>query len=191
MTALASVPRWTVAQYLEMERASGVRHEYVDGAVYALAGGTRAHSVVGANVIALLRIAVRGGPCRVHTADMKVRVTPARYLYPDASVACEAVDRADDQLDWLAAPRVVVEVLSESTAEYDRGDKFALYRQNAALRDYVLVETASRAVEVRSRGADGTWTTRRFGAGATVELPGLGASFAVAAVYEDVAVDGA
>jgi Uma2 family endonuclease len=182
---MPAVPRWTVDQYLDLERSSSTRHEYVDGYVYALAGGKQAHSVISANVIALLRAAVRGGPCRVHTADMKVRVSTERYFYPDASVGCDPADRRDDA-DWLEAPRLVVEVLSESTSAYDRGDKFALYRENAALQDYVLVETTRQTVEVRSRRPDGEWVARTYGPGERTSLPGLAITLDVAAVYEDV-----
>ncbi len=185
MVALAAVPRWTVEQYLDLERASVVRHEYLDGYVYALAGGTQAHSVITINVAALLRTAVRGGLCRVFSADMKVRVAERRFLYPDVSIGCEATDRRDDA-DWIAAPRVVVEVLSDSTAAYDRGDKFASYRQVTALRDYVLVETERRRVEVHSRQGEGAWTMRAYGPDDTVVLPGLGVQLAVADIYEDV-----
>jgi Uma2 family endonuclease len=190
LAALAAVPRWTVEQYLELERAGSTRHEYVDGVVYALAGGTQAHSVIAINVAALLRAAVRGGPCRVFSADMKVRVAERRFLYPDASVGCDPADRRDAD-DWLGAPRLVVEVLSESTAAYDRGDKFDLYRGNPALADYVLIETARRAVEVRSRQPDGSWVARVFGPGERAMLPGLAIALDVAAVYEDVDVPAA
>jgi Uma2 family endonuclease len=178
-----------------------VRHEYVDGIVYALAGGTQAHSAITINVAARLHAAVQDGTCRVYSSDLKVRVAATRYLYPDVSVGCGAADQRDDA-DWLAAPRAVVEILSESTAAYDRVDKFALYRQIPSLRDYVLVETDRRLVEVHSREAviapglavradlaDGPWTVRRFGAGEVVDLPGLGAQVAVDAVYAGVAVD--
>lgn len=185
MGALATIPRWSVDQYLDLERISPVRHEYLDGYVYALAGGTQAHSVIYANLVAALRAAVRGGPCRVYTADMKVRVTERRFLYPDVSVGCDPADRRD-AADWLAAPRLVVEVLSDSTAAYDRGDKFALYQQNEALQDYVLVHTRQQLVEVHSRQPDGGWVEQTYEPGATVVLPSLAVQIAVAAVYEDV-----
>jgi len=188
MAAVASLPRWTIEQYLALERSGEVRHEYVDGAVYALAGGSRAHSAIAATVTALLYAALRGSACRVYSSDLKVRVSPTRYLYPDVSVGCGAEAPGADA-DWLAAPRAVVEAPSDSTAAYDRGDKFGYYRQVASLRDYVLVETARRLVEVHSRGDDGAWTARRCEAGATVELPGLGARLAVDAIYADVDLD--
>jgi Uma2 family endonuclease len=92
MVARASRPHWTVEQYLEMERASPVRHEYIDGEVYALAGGTRAHSRLAANLITLLSVALGDGPCQTYSSDMRVQVTPERYVYPDLSVSCAAAD---------------------------------------------------------------------------------------------------
>ena len=106
-------------------------------------------------------------------------------LEPCLSIGCEVTDR-HDTADWIAAPRVIVEALSLSTADYDRGDKFALYRQVPALQDTVLVETERCGVEVRSRQGDGVWTTRTYGLGEDIILPGLGVGLAVADFYEDV-----
>lgn len=186
MVAHASRPYWTVAQYFEMERTSEVRHEYIDGEVYALAGGTLAHSRIAVNLITGLEAALRGGPCRVYSSDVRVRVTPERYVYPDLSVSCAAADRGDGGAVFLAAPLLVVEVLSKGTTAYDRGGKYDFYRQVASLRDYMLVETARRLVEVRSRGEDGAWTIRQYESGAAVDLPGLGVRLQVDALYAKV-----
>ena len=137
---------------------------------------------------AQLHAAVQGRPCRVYSSDLKVRVSPTRYIYPDVSVGCEAADQRD-VVDWLTTPRVVVEVLSDSTAVYDRGDKFAYYRQIASLRDYVLVETGCRLVEVHSRDDAGAWTGRRYTGGTTVELPSLGVGLDLDAIYAGVEVE--
>lgn len=186
MAAPLAYPRnWTVNDYLMMERHSPCRHEFLGGHVYALPGGTPIHGAVAAHVSALLDTAVRGGPCRVHTADMKVRVTPTIFLYADVSVAC---GRAAHNAAWLDEARLVMEVLSESTATYDRGDKFTLYQQHVALQDYVLVETRWQAVEVRSRTPSGAWTSRVYAAGEAMVLPSLGVTLPVAGVYEDVDV---
>ena len=185
MAVRATFPRWTVEEYFAMEGTSTVRHEYIDGAVYALAGGTQAHGVLAATLGALLWGALRGGPCRVYSSDGRVQLTPTRYTYPDLSVGCGPAGR-DDAALFLAAPRLVAEILSESTAAYDRGDKFDDYQRIASLRDYVLVETAQRLGDVRSRGEDGVWATRQYGSGELVRLPSLGISVAVDALYADV-----
>jgi Uma2 family endonuclease len=190
MVAQAFLPRgWSVEQYLAMERTSEVRHEYIDGLVYAMSGGTGAHSGLAANLIGLLFNALRDGPCRVYSSDLKVRIGATRFVYPDASAGCEGVERNEHGDEWLTTPRLVAEVLSRSTAAYDRGGKFDGYRWVPALRDYVLVETVRRLVEVRSRGEDGAWTTRTYTSGDWVELPGLGVRLAVDDLYAKVDLD--
>jgi Uma2 family endonuclease len=187
MVALATLPRsWTVEQYLAMERYSEVRHEYIDGLVYALAGGTGAHSRLAANLIMALGVALRDGPCGVYSSDMKVRVAATQFVYPDVSVGCEGVEQNEFGDEWLTTPRLVVEVLSKSTAAYDRGGKAEFYQQVVTLRDYVLVETTRPLVEVRSRDEGGTWTTRTYRPGEWVELPGLGVRLAVDELYAKV-----
>jgi Uma2 family endonuclease len=190
MSALAFPPQgWTVEAYLDMERASEVRHEYLDGLVYALAGGTGAHSRLGANAIAAFHTALRDGPCGVYSSDLKVRVGETRLVYPDASVGCAGVERNERGDEWLTEPALVVEVLLMSTAAYDRGGKFDLYRRLPSLRGYVLVETTTRLVEARSRLAGGAWATRAYGPGEAFELPGLGGRIAVDELYEKVELD--
>jgi Uma2 family endonuclease len=120
---------------------------------------------------------------------MKVRVAATRFVYPDASVGCVGVERNEHGDEWLTAPRLVVEVLSKSTAGFDRGGKADLYRGVAALRDYMLVETTRRLVEVRSRDEAGAWTTRMYGPSEWVELHGLGVRLAVDELYAKVDLD--
>ena len=189
MVAHASRPYWTVEQYFDMERTSAVRHEYIDGVVCPLPGGTRAHSRVTINLAGLLFAALGDGPCQTYSSDMRVQVTPERYVYPDLSVSCAEADQGDGGAVFLTAPCLVVEVLSKGTAAYDRGGKFDFYRQVASLRDYVLVETARHLVEVRSRGEHGPWTTRQYGPGETVEMPSLAVRLAVDAIYARVDLD--
>ena len=141
MAASANAAVMSVEEYLESERHSAIKHEYVDGHVYAMAGGTRAHGVIAVNVTIALGNHLRGGPCRVYNSDVKVQLTETRYVYPDASVGCDERDRLDDDEDVVRYPPVVVEVLSSSTEAYDRGAKFALYRSSETLREYVLVST--------------------------------------------------
>jgi Uma2 family endonuclease len=178
----------SVEEYLESERHSAIKHEYVDGHVYAMAGGSRAHGVIAVNVTTLLRSALRGGPCRVYNSDVKVQLTETRYVYPDASVGCDERDRLNDDEDVVRYPTVVVEVLSSSTEAYDRGAKFALYRSSETLREYVLVSTDRLAVECYRRGANDLWTLYPFGAGDEVVLESIGFKCPLAAFYEDVAL---
>jgi len=187
MVAIAHVPRWSVEQYLEMEWFSTIKHEFVDGYVYAMVGGTRAHNAISANLIALLHARVRGGPCRVYTSDMKVRLTPTDYVYPDVSVSRDARGRGQEGELSISSPVLAIEVLSDSTKAYDQGDKFTLlYAHNPALRDYVLVSAHTYAVEVRARQADGSWAIHTYGAGQSVRLESLGLVLPLHDIYEDI-----
>ena len=188
MVAQPDRPHWSVDQYLELERFSSVRHEYIDGQVLAMAGGTTAHGVIAANLIALLRPALRGGRCRIFPSDTKVRLISSRYLYPDVSVSCDPRDRVSEDSEYIGYPCLVIEVLSQSTAAYDRGGKFALYQDLRTLADYVLIDQARMAAEVRSRQADGSWTVSAFGAGEDVYLGSLDLSLPLSGIYEDVEV---
>jgi Uma2 family endonuclease len=186
MVAQPSPPLMTVDEYLELERHSDVKHEYIDGYVYAVAGGTSAQSVISANIIALLRPHLRGGPCRVRTSEMRVRLSATRYVYPDVSVSCDERDHVNSEQDEIHYPRLVVEVLSRTTQDYDRTDKFDLDRGCAALQDYVLVSTRRQSVHVYSRGDDGVWLLRPFGPGDDVLLPSIDFRTPIAALHEDV-----
>jgi Uma2 family endonuclease len=178
----------SVEEYLESERHSAIKHEYVDGHVYAMAGGTRAHGVIAVNVTALLRSHVRSGPCRVYNSDVKVQLTETRYVCPDVSVGCDERDRTNDDEDIVRYPTVAVEVLSSGTEAYDRGAKFALYRSSETLREYVLVSTDRVAVECYRRGTNDLWTLYPFGPGDEVVLGSIGVKCPIAAFYEDVVV---
>jgi Uma2 family endonuclease len=180
--------QWTVEQYLEMERGSPIRHELIDGRVYAMSGGDQRHSRIGLNVGAALADRLDGQPCQVFNSDMKVRLANERdHLYPDASVTCDARDLADDQADFIRYPCLVIEVLSDSTERYDRGAKFDLYRGRDTLREYVLVETQRRGVEVRTRDDD-RWTTKIYGPDGDVTLHSVDLAISIAAFYRGIAL---
>ena len=185
MIAQRQPPRWDVEDYLAMERTSPVKHEFLDGYVYAMAGGTQRHSRICVNLTTLLAVGLRGGPCRAFNSDMKVRIDARRYVYPDASVGCDPRDLDHEDAVFLGHPRLVAEVLSDdSTAAYDRGDKFdLLYAQLESLREYMLVETSTFGAEVRRRQPDGSWATVRYGPHDTVALESLAVSFPIADLY--------
>lgn len=190
MVAMPSPPpSWTLEAYFDLERTGEVRHEYIDGVVYALAGGTGAHGAIAVNLAAELRAALRAGPCIAYPSDVKVRVAPTRFVYPDVSVGCAGLERNDRGDEWLVEPVLVAEVLSKSTATYDREGKYELYGRLPALRDYVLVEAGHRLVEVRSRDDGGAWVARTFEPGEWVALPGLGVRIAVDEIYHKVVLD--
>ena len=173
--------------YLAMEAASATRHEYVRGEVFAQAGATDAHNDVATNVHARLRAHLRGSPCRAYLADVKLRVAAAdAFFYPDVFVTCDLADAADPLVKRSAV--VVVEVLSASTADYDRGAKFADYRKLPALREYVLVDSRARRVEVFRKNAAGRWERDWLGGGDDLALEAIGLTLPVSALYDDTTV---
>jgi Uma2 family endonuclease len=184
MSNLAEVPFIPADDYLAGEARSPIKHEYVAGEVFAMAGASEEHVTIAGNVFALLRAHVRGGPCRVYIADMKLRVERARaFFYPDVFVTCEAADAAEPTVK--ARARVVVEVLSESTEAYDRGAKFASYRELPTLEEYVLIDSRSRCVEVFRRHPEG-WMLHPVPDDGRLNLAPLEFDCTLDAIYEDV-----
>lgn len=178
-----------VEEYLELEENSTVKHEYIDGHVYAMAGGTVDHGAIAVNAVAFLRSLLRGGPCRVYNSDVKVRLGPRRFVYPDVSVSCDERDRANGRAKFINHPRLVIEVLSPTAADYDRGDKFAMYRAIEAFEEYVLVNAEQPAVEVRTRQATGEWQRITTGFGEDIFLSSLGLRVPIADLYEDIELE--
>lgn len=174
-----------VTDYFELDRStSDGRYEYIDGIAYMLAGGSLRHSIIGMNIGAALRERLRGGPCRAYSSDARVRLSESRYVYPGVTVSCNELDR--DQGDTIRFPRLIVEVLSPNTEGYDRGDKFAFYRECPSLQEYLLINTRYPLIELFRRGKDELWTLHTFGPGDEVHLCSLDLRFPATLVYEDV-----
>jgi len=185
MVALPDSPYLSPEDYLAAEAESPVKHEYRDGEVYAMAGGTDAHVTIALNLWALLRGHLRGGSCRAYALDMKARVEELnRFYYPDVMVTCDDRDRNNNT--FKCHPCLVVEVLSESTEAFDRGDKFSDYRHLVSLQEYVLISQVRPQVEVFRRNAEGLWVLHPYGDGDTVELASVGWSGAISELYEAV-----
>lgn len=176
--------KMTYAEYLAREATAEVKHDFIAGEAFAMAGGTIEHGAVGLAVAAEVRAALTGKPCRVLNSDVRVRVrSTGASFYPDVSVVCGKLETSPDDADAVTNPVVLVEVLSESTEAYDRGAKAAHYRRLDSLKEYVLVSQTERRVEVQRRNERNIWELHFFGAGERVELSSLGVSFAVDAVY--------
>jgi Uma2 family endonuclease len=157
MHARRVVTTFTPAEYLAMERVSEQKHEYVAGEILAMAGGTRLHSATCQEAGRVLGNALAGKGCTVFQSDMRLAVSEAGpFFYPDVQVVCGEATGPDDTT--IDNPTVVIEVLSESTADFDRGEKTVHYRRVASLRDIVLVDPIAKRVEHWARGDDGTWT---------------------------------
>ena len=172
-----------------MERASATKHEYWGGEVFALAGATFVHNQIVGNLTRSLGNLVLDGPCIVLPSDMKIHV-PQRnaYVYPDVSVVCTEPQFIGDATDVIANPRVIVEVLSDSTERFDRGEKFVGYRSLPSVVDYLLVAQAQARVEHYARGDDGTWVLRELGPGASVRLTGINGDLAIDDIYRKVSL---
>lgn len=171
--------------YVEWEKTNEIKHEYLDGEVFAMAGGSDRHVTAALNFATILRNHVRGGPCRTYMADMKVRVEAANaFFYPDVMVSCDARDASGEYSK--SYPILIVEVLSPSTTAFDRGKKFAAYRTLESLREYVLVDTDSICVEIFRRDADGHWVLYPYAASEEVELQSVGLKMPIDEIYEDV-----
>lgn len=171
-------------EYLAFERSSDQRHEYADGETFPMAGGTREHSLTSVNIAGELRDALLDRPCEVHGSDMRIKIqATGRYLYPDASVVCGPPVFEDATRDTLLNPVVVVEVLSDSSEAYDRGDKFAHYRTIETLQEYVLASQKEARIEHFRRLPDGSWLLRIFLRGAQVRLDSISAELSVDRAY--------
>ncbi len=179
--------RLTVEQYLAQERQAETKSEYLNGEVFAMTGATREHNLIAWNIGSSLHAQLRGRSCEAYIGDMRVRVsTTGLFTYPDVVVVCgePALDR--DGLDNLLNPTLIVEVLSESTEDYDRGTKFAHYRTIPSLSEYVLVAQKEVHVEHFIRQADGWLLTETSNLGDTMDLPSIGCRLSLKDVYERV-----
>ena len=152
-----------------------------------MTGARDGHNTIAGNVFAALRSALRGSPCRAFIADMKLRVDACdAVFYPDILVTCDPRDRAPEADTAKHHPILLVEVLSESTAAYDRGLKFEQYRNLASLREYLLVEQDRRHVDLFRREEDGRWLLCEANADQAIELESIGQRLTLATIYEDV-----
>jgi len=178
----------TLDEYVALEEASRERHEFLDGRVWAMGTGTDAHDALSTAIAAELRAALRGGECAARGSNLRIKsVTTGLYTYADALVVC-GPRFEDEKRTTLLNPRVVVEVVSESSEAYDRGEKFAHYRTIESIGDYVLVSTTAPHVEVYTREAE-AWTLRVYRAKESLRLPSVQIRIAVDSLYEGITLD--
>lgn len=166
--------RYTFADYLDVEEESPlVKHEYVHGEILAMAGGPIEHAALSAAMVGLLMAHLSGTPCRAYSSDLRIRI-PSEGIgtYADATVVCDPVERDPASPTHVTNPRVIVEVLSASTEDYDRNEKRLYYQQLPSLREYVLVAQDQLRVEVWKPN-NGQWTASIYGSGETATLPSI------------------
>jgi len=179
----------THADAAKLEAETGLRHELVDGELFAMAGGTPEHNQLSGNVFGELYIQLKGKPCRVVGSDQKVHVLDENDdagLYPDVAVYCGPRQRSAAVSTALTNPSALFEVVSDSTEADDRGRKFELYRSLESLQHYVMLSQKRPSVEVYDRNEDGTWTLRLAGSGDRLALSAIGAELVVDDLYIDV-----
>ncbi len=189
MIAQPAPQRMSVEEWRELERTShDVKHEYIDGRVYAMSGGSLSHSRIGLNTCFALENALlmAGKQCYVYNSDAAARLSSKRFTYPDASVTCNEQDQPTGKKE-VQFPRVIVEVLSESTEAYDRGKKFGYYQACPHIQEYVLIDTEYQAIEVFRRTSQ-LWTYQVYGPGEEIELTSLGIRVSFAACYRNSGV---
>jgi Uma2 family endonuclease len=187
MSIASPLTRLSEAEYFEIERRAEVKSEFFDGEMFAMAGRTRFHSLIAANLTREVGLQLKGRPCLAFTSDLRVKVeATGLFTYPDLSVVCGPQQWIED--DTLLNPTVLIEVLSESTEAYDRGIKFAHYRQIPSLREYVLVSQYEPRIEAFSREPNGQWLlSEASGLGSTIELPSIQTVLSLAEVFAGVA----
>ena len=152
----------TIEDYFCIEAAADIRHEFYQGAIFAMAGASRNHNRIAGNVYAALRAALRNTPCEAFALDMRLWMPSGLYTYPDVLVICGPIHLTNDRLETVTNPTVLVEVLSDSTRDYDQHEKFALYRSIPTFQEYVLIEQATVQVVHWVRSAGDTWTSQRY-----------------------------
>lgn len=187
MTLQAKI-RITPEEYLAVERQAAYKSEYFNGEMFAMSGASPRHVLIVTNVVAELRRQLKQRPCTVYSTDLRVKVSPTGlYTYPDVIVVCAQPQFNDEQKDTLLNPTLIVEVLSESTKDYDRGEKFEHYRTLISLAEYVLIAQGKPHVEHFVRQPDNRWLlaeTNRLED--TIHLPSIACDLALAEVYDKV-----
>ena len=176
----------TFAEYVALERESDTKHELINGQLYAMAGGSIEHGRLAMRMARALGNALGKRPCEVLSSDVRVRVQETGLVtYPDLSVVCGRIEADPQDKHTITNPIVLVEVLSDSTSQYDRGEKLARYRRIPSLRDYLLVDQKKAWIEHYARNDDGSWTLRDVRPPEKVRLTN-GAEIDVAEVYENL-----
>jgi len=184
----STLPRLNPEEYLAIERAAPFKSEYHDGAMFAMSGGTRIHSLIVVNMSAEFRQRLRGGPYSTTTQDLRLRVSPnGLYTYPDIMVICGKAELTDDHRDTAVNPILLVEVLSPSTENHDRVFKFAQYRGIASLQEYVMVSQSTPHVETYRREGSGGWLFSEFsGLEVDCKFPSIHCQVPMREIYENV-----
>ncbi|MCC3500909.1 MAG: Uma2 family endonuclease [Microcoleus sp. PH2017_15_JOR_U_A] len=185
IAAKENFPQITPEEYFAWEEKQLEKHEYIDGQVYAMSGGSKNHSLISVKFITMFSNHLEGGGCETANSDLRVNIVETtNYTYPDVSVTCDDRDKTTTQ--YITYPCLIVEVLSPSTEAYDRGGKFRMYRNNPVLQDYLLVSSTSIEMDLYHKNDAGEWLIINYKAGDTIELKSINLSFAIEQVYRNL-----
>lgn len=179
----------TVEEYLEAEKSSDIRHEYVAGQVFAMAGASENHNLISGNMYMILRSHLRGSSCRAFMSDMKIKIKIKNaniFYYPDVIVTC---DPEDKEKFFKTHPSLIIEVLSSSTATIDKREKRLNYQNIDSLKEYVLIHQNQIKVEVYRRDDEGNWLTEILGKDDKLHLESVNLTLTMADIYEDVIIE--
>ncbi len=187
---MASQPNtfYTPEEYLALERSCETKHEYYNGEIFAMGGASKQHVLIVTNLVVELGSKLKEGPCTVYSADLRVQVAPTGlYTYPDVIVLCDEPRFSDEQQDTLLNPALIIEVLSESTKDYDRGGKFEQYRTIESFVEYLLIAQDRPQVEHHTRQPDGSWILFETNSlEDTIQLRSVPCSLRVADIYAKI-----
>ena len=179
----------TVSEYFEIERNSLEKHEYYEGELFAMAGAKKKHNLIVSNLIISIGSQFKGRPCSVYPPDMKVAVDKYNhYTYPDISVVCGESKFVNESEDSLVNPKVIIEVLSDSTEKYDRGKKFQSYRNISSLEEYVLVSTENKKVELFTKSSEDKWVFSESDESGIIKLASIDCVLNLDDIYDKVEV---
>lgn len=184
------LPKYTLEEYIDQEHKSGQKHEFHAGEIYdALAGGTLDHGLIGGNAYSALQnqLEKKGSSCFSLNSDVKLHIEASNsYVYPDTMVICGEIEKANEDTNAVVNPILIIEVLSKSTAEYDRGDKFYMYRKIPSFKEYVLIEQKKYVVDVHYRkNKEALWQIIRYeGKDQEVPLHSIGITISMEQLYK-------
>jgi Uma2 family endonuclease len=182
IAAKENFPQLTPAEYFVWEEQQLQKHEYINGEVYAMSGGSKNHSLISVRFINLFYNHLETSGCETGNSDLRVNIAGTNiYTYPDVSVTCDDRDKTTTQ--YITYPCLIVEVLSPSTEAYDRGGKFRMYRNNPNLQDYLLVSSTSIEMDLYHQKDNGEWVIINYKEGDNVELKSINLSFPIEQVY--------
>ncbi len=180
--------RYTLANYLTLERKSKTKHEFFENELFSMAGASDAHNEIFTNLFFQIALKLKGKSCRPYGSDKRLHIPEnSLYTYPDISIYCNGLQHSKTDKDSSILPTVIIEILSDSTQTYDRGDKFKLYRDIPSLRQYILINSEEIAIESFFRNENNNWELQEYtNCSETLILKSLNTSISVQEIYENV-----